>query len=263
MNNQTQDFFRRRRETYLADPLFHENEVQANKMMGLVLLISGIVLAAVWIASKVRLFELAKDLVTPAVVQGLVEIALLCIAGKAVKDDAWWLKYLLLVGTTVVFARIDMMLTHKAALLMVFPVICSCRYFSRRLTIGRAMLTTVTFALSAAYGATHGLLNLNDLTLPVGTTMTTTGKWIDSAVEQVGFDAAQFTRNAMVYSYLPKWMIFTVVAVISTKIAHRGREMVLEQKALTQKGARIETELDLATRIQAAMLPSEIGRAHV
>ena len=246
----------KRKEAYLADPLFRENEIQANRMMGLVLFNSGIVLIAVWIATKTGVFELAKDMMDSAVIQGLVEIALLCFVSWRVKQDAWWLKNLLLLGSAVVYARIDMMLTHKAALLMVIPVICSCRYYSRRLTIGMSLLTTVLFAFSAAYGATNGLLNLNDLTLPVGTTMTTTGKYIDSAVEQVGFDPVLLTRNVMVYSYLPKWLIFSVVSVISAKIARRGREMVLAQKDMAEKSARIETELDLAARIQSAMRPS-------
>lgn len=246
---------RKKKENYLSDSLFHENEIQANRMMGLVLFNSGIVLIAVWIATKIGVFELAKDMMDSAVIQGLVEIALLCLVSWCVKQDAWWLKDLLLLGSAIVYARMDMMLTHKAALLMVIPVICSCRYYSRRLTIGMSLLTTVLFAFSAAYGATHGLLNLNDLTLPVGTVMTTTGKYIDSAVEQVGYDPALLTRNVMVYSYLPKWLIFSVVSVISAKIAKRGREMVLRQKGMAEKQARIETELNLATRIQSAMLP--------
>ena len=255
MKEERKGFVQRLKDAYLADAMFHDNEVQANRMMGLVLLCSGIVLALVWAAAKFGLFQLARDLMAPAVVQGLVEIGLLFAVARLVKNDAWWLKYALLIGAAIVYARIDMMLTHKASLLIVIPVICSCRYFSRRLTVGMSLFTTVVFALSAAYGATHGLLNLNDLTLPVGTTMTTTGKWIDSAVEQVGFDGAEFTRNVMVYSYLPKWLIFSVVSVISAKIARRGREMVLAQKQMAEESARINTELSLATRIQASMLP--------
>ena len=250
-----QSRLRKRKAAYLSDPLFHENEIQANRMMGFVLFNSGIILIAIWIAAKTGVFELAKDLMDATVLQGLVEIALLCLISWRVKQDAWWLKNLLLLGSAIVYARMDMMFTHKAALLMVIPVICSCRYYSRRLTIGMALLTTVLFAISAALGANNGLLNLNDLTLPIGTTMTTTGKYIDSAVEQVGFDPALLTRNVMLYSYLPKWMIFSVVSVISAKIAKRGRELVLRQKGMAEKQARIETELDLATRIQSAMLP--------
>ena len=256
MKEKAAQFLRRRREAYLADPLFHENEVQANKMMGLVLFNSGLVLIAVWIGVRVGLFSLARDLMTPAVIQGLVEIALLCGAARLVRNDAWWLKNLLLLGLTLVYARLDMMMTHKAVLLIAIPVVCSCRYFSRRLTVWMALLTTVVFAFSAAYGANHGLLDLNQLTLPVGTTMTTTGKWIDSAVEQVGYDARQFTVNVMLYAYLPKWLIFSVIAVISAKIAKRGREMVLGQKRMAEENARIETELSLARHIQADMLPS-------
>ena len=213
-----QSRLRKRKAAYLSDPLFHENEIQANRMMGFVLFYSGIVLIAIWIAAKTGVFELAKDLMDATVLQGLMEIALLCLISWRVKQDAWWLKNLLLLGSAIVYARMDMMFTHKAALLMVIPVICSCRYYSRRLTIGMALLTTVLFAISAALGANNGLLNLNDLTLPIGTTMTTTGKYIDSAVEQVGFDPVLFTRNVMVYSYLPKWKRQIVVFIKNLKI---------------------------------------------
>ena len=248
-------FSARQKAAYEADPLFHDNEVQANKLIGFVLASSGVVLALVFFASRVGVFTFAKDLMTPAVWQGLIEIAALCFAARVVRDDAWWLKYLLMVGSAVVYARMDMLLTHKAALLMAIPVVCSCRYCSRRLTVCMAVLTTALFALSAAAGAEYGLFNLNDLTLPVGTTMTTTGKFIDSAVEQVGYDKALFLRNTMVYSFLPKWLIFSVIATVSAKIARRGREMVLGQKRMTEETARIGTELSLATNIQAAMMP--------
>ena len=150
-----------------------------------------------------------------------------------------------------------MIFTHKAALIMVIPTICSCRYFSHRLTLWMAALSSATFALSATYGATYGLLNLNDLTLPIGTTMTTTGKFIDSAVEAVGYDPALYTQNTLVFSYLPKWLLFTLVAVISTIIAKWGREMVLTQKSMAEKEAHALTELSLARRIQAGALPSQ------
>ncbi len=249
-------FFRSMKEGYLADPIFHENEKQANKMMVYVLIISGFIMIAVWLGAALGIFVFARDLVNAAIMWGLGEIAVMCIIARYVDEDAWWLKYLLMAGSAFVYSRIDMIFTHKAALVMVIPVICSCRYFSRKLTISMAALCTVTFALSAAYGANHGLFNLNDLTLPIGTTMTTTGKFIDSAVEQVGYDKALFLRNTMIYSYMPKWLIFVVAAIISTKIASRGREMVLEEKRMTESDARIRTELGLAARIQADALPS-------
>ena len=255
MEERRRNFFQQRKDAFLADALFHDNEVHANRMMVLALLCCGIILIAVWVASEAGIFQFARDVMNETAMQGLVEIAFMCVVARIVRHDAWWLKYLLLFGMTLLCARVDSMLTHKAELLMAIPVICSCRYFSRKLTIWMAVLTTAMFALSAAYGASHGLLNLNDLTLPLGTTMTTTGLWIDSAVEQVGYDKALYTRNVMLYSYLPKWLIFSIAAVISARIARRGREMVLEQKRMAEKSARIQTELTLATKIQEAFVP--------
>ena len=257
MLNRFKEYISSFKNNYLADPIFHNNEKQANKMMVVVLIISGILLITVWLGSEVGIFQFARDIVDSAVIQGLVEIVLLWAAAHAVKEDAWWLKYLLLIGSVFVYSRIDMIFTHKAALIMVIPTICSCRYFSHRLTLWMAALSSATFALSATYGATYGLLNLNDLTLPIGTTMTTTGKFIDSAVEAVGYDPALYTQNTLVFSYLPKWLLFTLVAVISTIIAKWGREMVLTQKSMAEKEAHALTELSLARRIQAGALPSQ------
>ena len=50
--------------------------------------------------------------------------------------------------------------------------------------------------------------------------------------------------------------MFSVASVISCNIARRGRDMVVTQHEKDLKTARIESELDLATRIQADMLPN-------
>ena len=144
MLNRFKEYISSFKNNYLADPIFHNNEKQANKMMVVVLIISGILLITVWLGSEVGIFQFARDIVDSAVIQGLVEIVLLWAAAHAVKEDAWWLKYLLLIGSVFVYSRIDMIFTHKAALLMVIPTICSCRYFSHRLTLWMAALSSAT-----------------------------------------------------------------------------------------------------------------------
>ncbi len=58
------------------------------------------------------------------------------------------------------------------------------------------------------------------------------------------------------HSFLPKLILFTMIAIICTMIAERGRMAVFAQKAETEKTQRLATELTLASDIQTNVLPN-------
>ena len=242
-------------EAYRSEVLFHDNEVQANRAMFNVLLISSVLLVMVWVAVRVHLFPVTGRIIDRATILGSLQVMAAAVVCRAVRNDAWWLKYFLLISLIIVYARLDGMLTHKVAILMVIPVICSSRYFSRVLTILISYLTVATFAFSTYYGAVRGWVDLNNVTLPVGTVLTLTDNWIASGLKEVTYDVGTYVRNSYLFSFLPRCLMFVISAVISADIATRGREMVLAQKTMTEANTRIETELQLAKGIQAVMLP--------
>ena len=238
------------------DPMFQETEVQANRLGGLMLFCSGLILLLILALTIAGVFPLKGRLMYSTTIQAIVEILILLVICKIVKNNAWWLKPLLLIGMIIVFARLDSMLTHKAAILMVLPVVFSSRYFSRKLTIFTSILTTVIFAASAFWGATHGLINLNIVTMPAGTEMIATGGFLGDAIQNAGASDEMLIRNTLLYDYFPKWLMFSIVSIISCNIARRGRSMVISQHEKDSKVARIESELNLASAIQADMLPN-------
>ena len=248
--------WKRLKNELIADEVFHETEVQANKLGVLILLCSGIFLVLVMALTAVGVFPLPWETVFSPAIQAIVEITILLIICRIVKNDAWWLKPLLLAGLVVVYARLDSMLTHKAALLMVLPVVFSSRYFSRRLTVFTSILSTVVFMLSAAWGSTNGMINLNIVTMPEGTEMVATGGFLGEAVRNAGVSDRMLITNTLLYDYLPKWLMFSITSIISCNIAWRGREMVLSQREKDVKAARIASELELATNIQLDVLPN-------
>ncbi|MBO4262362.1 MAG: serine/threonine-protein phosphatase [Clostridia bacterium] len=256
MESEKTTFWQRLRKRLTADEMFHNTEVQANKLGSLILLCSGIVLVLVLIFAAVGIFPVMFEALIYPSLQALVEIAVLLIICLAVKNDAWWLKHLLLFGLVIVYARLDSMLTHKAAILMVLPVVFSSRYFSRRLTVFTSVISTLAFAFSAAWGATHGMINLNIVTMEAGTQMTATGGFLGDTIKNAGVTDEMLIVNTMLYDYLPKWLMFSIASIISCNVARRGREMVVTQHEKDIAGARIESELNLATRIQADMLPN-------
>ena len=111
--------WKRLREKLTPDPMFHETEVQANRLGSLILFCSGLILGLILILTILKVFPLQGRFMYSTTVQAIVEILILLVISKIVKNDVWWLKPLLLVGIAVVFARLDSMLTHKTAILMV------------------------------------------------------------------------------------------------------------------------------------------------
>ncbi|MBQ9387136.1 MAG: PP2C family protein-serine/threonine phosphatase [Lachnospiraceae bacterium] len=239
-----------------VDDVFHETEIQANKLGSLILLCSGIFLVITLILTAIGIFPLSWESMFSIAIQAIAEILILLIVSRIVKNDAWWLKPLLLIGITFVFARLDSMLTHKTAILMVIPVVFSSRYFSRRLTVFASLLATAVFLASSVWGATHGLINLNIVTMDAGTEMTATGGFLGDAIINAGVTDEMLIVNTVLYDYLPRWLMFSIVSIISCNIARRGKEMVTIQHEKDIKSARIESELNLATSIQADMLPN-------
>ena len=247
-------FFERMSKIYEEDGLFHDTEVQANELIVRVLIANAIIIVLILAAVIAGVFPVS-GLILPRLGIALVEILVLGAISYKVKQDAWWLKYVLLLGLMTVYAQLDSLLTHKVAILMVIPVLCSSRYFSRILTIAMAGLSTVVFFVSGFLGAYFGWINMNDVRLPVGTTFTDKGIWLGSGIEET-LDRAQYARDTLLFSYVPKLLMFSIAAVVAAEIARRGREMVHEQKELSESSARLETELKMAEQIQEGVLPN-------
>ncbi len=261
MAEKKQTFLDKLRERLSPGEMFRDNEIQANKLGALILFCSGILLVIILILTAFNVFLLGMDTMLLPSVQAIVEIVILLVVYRFAKKDVWWLKYLLLGGLIVIYARLDGVLTHKMAIIMVIPVVFSCRYFSRRFTVFASLLTLVIFALSAAWGATNGMINVNIVTMKEGTVMTATGGFLGVAVQNAlkagGTDYEKMlVTNTLIFDYLPRCLMFSIVSIISCNIARRGKEMVVSQHEKDLKSERIKSELDLATRIQADMLPN-------
>lgn len=239
-----------------ADVL-QNNEIQANKLTGFVMFLGSIVLSVVLLLSKLGLFRIREEFLGPLIFQGMLELLIPAVICRGMKGKKGWLKYLLLIELTIVLARIDSILLFNSVLIMVIPAILSSRFFSKRFTVLISVLTAILFALSSFANAWWdvGYLDLNFYDPPSGTVLTITDT-IRNAIRSVGIDRNIRLWQMMILSYLPKLFVFSIIAVICVKIAEKGRKMVENQKTITQKTARIESELNLANNIQAHMLPT-------
>ncbi|MBQ6431007.1 MAG: SpoIIE family protein phosphatase [Oscillospiraceae bacterium] len=260
MKEKLKSYFRKLHDKLTADEVFHETEVQGNRLGALILFSSGIILIIILLLTAFGVFLLPWESVASPAIPAVIASAALVVVCRAVKNDAWWLKHLLILGLIIVYANLDSILTHKTALLMIIPVVFSSRYYSKKLTVVTSVVSALAFLASAAWGATNGMINLNIVTFPEGTQMIATGGFLGDAIKNAGAGDPGFgqmlTRNTLLFDYLPRFLMFTLTAIISCNIAGRGRELVTTQHEKDIKTARIESELTLATRIQADMLPN-------
>ena len=241
----------------LEQTVLQENEIEANKIMGLalILLFGGGILCSVLVFAE--FFDEPRFSWVPFMILNEALLLVGYILNKIYKGHKKWLKVMMLTIITLTCAGFDAMFTASVAILICIPVILSIRYFTKRLTIYVFIVSLLIFMISAIFGANYGLLDLNSMELPLGTELRfedTT--WIGSVVSTVPYDRDLMIIDTLLYSYLPKALVFTVVALVCIGISGQGRKLVLKQQKLSTKSARISAELSLAERIQRDMLPS-------
>ena len=241
---------------YQQNSVFKDNDKYANKVMTSVMTVSFGVLVLVWLLLESRFLVIDNGIPRAwlALCTGLMLVAIAI--SIRVDYDRPWLKYLLMGVLIVAYGALDGVFTYYAAVLIVFPVVMSSRYFSKKYTLVVAAVTYVTFFISAIWGANYGILDLNFLELPQGTVIEMENEtWLSSAVQNIVHDRGVMIRNALCYSYAFRLLLSLITAVASVHVAEQGRKMVLKQQALTQETASVEAELSVASKIQKDMLP--------
>ncbi len=236
--------------------VFKENEIQANKVISVALIVSGAVFLAVWILFETGLYYMESGVPRLFILSNIVLMLFTVVISFRYKHEKRWLKYLIMAVVIITYAMMDGIFTYNAVIFILVPIVLSCRYFSKRYTVIVAICTYVAFFLSAVWGANNGLMDLNSLELPKGTIINLGEEtWLSDAVVAIAYDKSLMIRNVLFYSYGVKLLLSLIVTVASIMIASQGRLMVLRQKNLTEEAARISQELALATKTQADMLP--------
>ncbi len=234
-----------------------DNEIKANIFVSHVLFVTGIVALFFLLLNSIGVFSINQT----RMVTAMDICAILAFGGAQLshhfKGEKKWLKTVLLVLYIIIFEVAECILGHNIHLVMLFPVVLSVRYYSQPLTIVVSILTLIA-ALFADYFCVYqgvGVIDLNFVNL-LPATIVEGGGALRNYI-----DPSMIDRNAtwgffLVRSFLPRYVMTSMVSIICGKIAQMGRKAIFDQQAETAKSERISTELDLASSIQANMLPN-------
>lgn len=235
------------------------NEVQANLFVARILIYTSVIAFIIIVLSATHVFSINNDVMVRYLSFAIAEMlipAAICLYFKGEKP---WLKVLLMIAYVIVLGRLHMVLGHNIVLCLVFPVVLSVRYYSKLLTSFVSGLTVFTYLAASYYGITHQIsrVDLNMVELPGGTVLEFPEyAELRSVIDPALIDYNRLFIHFLQHSFLPKFILFVMIAIICTLIAERGRRAIFAQKAETEKTERLATELNLASNIQTNMLPN-------
>ena len=238
--------------------LFHQNEIQANKLVTLTMLLLSAGLIIAWVLNILGVFLLDRLFFTVFVSIAVVCFGVAALVNRKYHGDHPRIKFYLMSTLIVVCAMLDTLLSYNIALLIVFPLLLSLRYYSEKYTAWIAAVSAIAFAISAAIGSWFGLgtldLNFADVAKD---TFIPYGEEIYQTIEAAGgFVQSKYFFFYMSQALVPKLLQYAVFGVVAYLIAKCGKEMVIRQAEISAEASRIESELSVARTIQANLLPT-------
>lgn len=218
-----------------------ENETEANRYAAKCLAVCAGVGALAWLFNIIGIFiipPMIMNIGMPFTILFFLIPTLLC---KVTNGTPSWLKYAIVVcGIISIFILSSAMPKH-GVLAWAVPIVLSCHYYSKNLTRLTLVASWVLFSASIYLGMYIGEGDLNlMINEPDIAKRVITGKML--------FEATLFF-------VVPRALILLGISSICTTIAARTRRLLERQIKDSEERQRISTELDVATRIQADMLP--------
>ena len=237
------------------------NEVRANLYVARIMLITAGMAMVFLLLSQFGVFTINSRTMLSILAQAIMELLIPSIICLLLKGEKKWLKTLLMAFYTLVLARLQMVLGHNVTLCLVFPVVLSVRYYSGWLTSFVTILTILFSGIADYFGVAlgYGRIDLNMVELPSGVTMTTTEPGftvLRDVVPIESIDTMRLWTHTLQHSYMPKLMLYILIALICHEIARCGRRAIFDQKAESEKNERLTTELNLASKIQNNVIPN-------
>ena len=217
-----------------------ENEEEANRYAANCLAVCAGVGAISWLFNLLGIFIIPEKIMNigmPVTIMFFLIPTLLC---KLIDLKPLWVKYIFIMcGIVGIFILSSAMPKH-GVLAWAVPLALSCHYYSRKLTQFTLVASWVFFSASIYVGMYIGERDLNLM-------------MSEGSIQEV--ITTKMIGDASLFFVFPRALILLGISSICTTIAGRTRRLLERQIKDSEERQRISTELDVATRIQADMLP--------
>ena len=216
--------------------VFKKNIIQSNIFVGkmfiayIVVDVLNIVLNILQYNSEIDIDNSYRN----AIIYGVVAFGLLfipAIIDLVKKGKGTYLHYLLVVSMLVATFFMTKSFLIDINIILIFPIIIICRYYSPKLTFFTTIFSIIFFLLNVL-------------------------KFVLDYVTQAPYEFLPFIKN-MSINQMPVLIAIIICGIACILISKKCHEMVVEQDIISTKNASVKTELELASKIQLDMLPRE------
>lgn len=238
-----------------VEAIYKDNERQANIYSARCLSVLGVIVALVWALNIVGVFTIPADVLTISMPVGLFCFFAPLVIVRLTHGEGAWVKIVIMLMSVIGVAILNMAMPSHTVLSWIIPVLISCHYYSKPLT-GAVLTVSLLFFSAAMLGSLYY------------------GEWDNNMMAALDPGGPRVVtprilqRVALLYIF-PNCLLLIGVANIGLTLSGRTRGMLLRQQKDAEERQRIEaekhrfeveheriaTELNLATNIQAHMLP--------
>lgn len=217
-------------------------EANANHFIIRCILITIFLQGIVTILDLLNIFIVDHYLMTGSFVIICVIVAVMLFIVKLAGEDRWWIKYLLIFGVVLVTTVIGVALTYHMILISVLPLLYSCQYSDRRVSVYAYVLTVISLFFIVMGGYYYGLCDANMVLLTVGSI----SKYVDPVTGAANFGGVNpdpwFTLP--LYYVLPRALILLAVMPIVQHISEQ-----IQKQATREASLRRLSEIDEMTQL--------------
>ena len=225
-----------------TNSIFVENEREANQYACRCLRVMALIAVLAWVLNLLNIFivpQAAMNVGMPICIFSFLLPTLLNRISPAAQRDQRF-KHLIMGCCVLGLTVLSIAIPKHTILAWVAPVLLSCHYYSQRLTKG--VLAASVVCLCAA-----------------GVASMYVGEGDPNMLQVLTMEEAVITPEvfweAVLFFLLPRSATLVGMSFICVTIAGRTRRLLERQAADSSARQRIETELNVATQIQADMLP--------
>ncbi len=220
---------------------FHDNELEANKYTAKCMLIMVAVVAIIWVLNLVGLFIVPQDIMSIAAVGSMLLLLVPTILQKVIKKYSKHTKIYNMICCLLAITLLASAMPKHGIVAWVAPVALSCHYYSKKFSYITFFASVLFMGVSLILGALYGEWDV--ATFGVG-----------SVFGERTMDATVI-RRLLLFMWLPRSMILAGITSVCVTLSARTHTLLETQINDSMEKQRIASELDVATKIQASMLP--------
>ncbi len=221
--------------------VFHENEIEANKYVAKCMRVMALVVALVWLLNLVGIFIVPQNIMAIAAIGSIGFFLLPTLLCKLIVEESRYVKICNMGCCICAITLIAAAMPKHGIVVWAAPIALSCHYYSKRFTYGTLMASILFMGVAMFLGAHFGEWDV--------------ALFIDITMEPNRIFTEEIYRRLFVFMFLPRALILTGICAVCTTLAKRTHALLEKQIRDSVEKQRIASELDVATRIQASMLP--------